>query len=294
MLRFAPSPNGLLHLGHALSARANQLMAWRLGRPLTVRMEDIDRSRSRPEFEGAILEDLAWLGIGWAPPFRRQSAHFAEYNLLLETLRQRGLIYPAFATRREIAEAARVINLPRDPDGAPRVVGEEAIIGTAEIERRRGKEPAAWRLNMAKALAEVDKLTWCAVDSRGANPTAHPADASLWGDVVLARKEIPTSYHLSVVVDDAAQGITEVVRGLDLAPATAVHALLQRLLELPPPRYHHHPLILGVDGRKLAKSTGARSLADLRATGACVVDLIDVLDHVLEKGVSAQLAQFHA
>lgn len=268
MLRFAPSPNGLLHIGHALSAIANERMAAYLGRPLTVRIEDIDTTRARPHFEAAILEDLAWLGIGWTPPLRRQSEHFAEYAEALERLKARGLVYPSFATRREIAEAARTLGLPRDPDGAPRFFGDAPILGEGEAARRRTSDaPAAWRLDMARAVAATGPLSWTEVDALGRDPRQIPADPLAWGDVVLARKETPTSYHLSVTVDDAVQGIGHVVRGRDLLHATSVHRVLQSLLGLPAPAYRHHPLILGPDGRKLSKSNGAESLAALREAG---------------------------
>lgn len=268
MLRFAPSPNGPLHIGHALSALANERMAEAVRRPLTVRMEDIDTTRARPHFEAAILEDLAWLGIGWTPPMRRQSEHFAEYVDALERLRERGLVYPSFATRREIAEAARTLGLPRDPDGAPRFSGDAVILGEDEAARRRAADtPAAWRLDMARAVDGTGDLVWTEVDAVGRASRTVRADPLAWGDVVLARKETPTSYHLSVVLDDAVQAITHVVRGLDLYHSTAVHRVLQALLELPTPLYHHHPLIMGDDGRKLSKSNGAQSLASLRAAG---------------------------
>ncbi len=266
MLRFAPSPNGPLHLGHALSALANARMAEALGRPMTVRIEDIDTARSRPEHEAAILADLDWLGIPWVGPVRRQSEHFPLYREALDRLAARGLVYPSFATRREIAEAARLVGLPRDPDGAPRFPGDEAILGEAEAaRRRRSGEPAAWRLDMGRALAAADAPDWTEVDALGAAPATVAGEAAAWGDVVLARKETPTSYHLSVVVDDAGQGISHVVRGTDLREATAVHRVLQQLLGLPAPLYHHHAL--GPDGRKLSKSAGAEALGALREAG---------------------------
>jgi len=274
MLRFAPSPNGRLHLGHALSALANERMAEALARPLTVRLEDIDRSRSRPEFEAAILDDLAWLGIRWMPPMRRQSEHFADYREALDRLARRGVLYPSFATRREIAEFCREPGVPRDPDGAPLFTGDATILGEAEPARRRKSgEPAAWRLRMPEAAAMAGALTFTATDALGTPTSEIAADPLAWGDVVLARKDTPTSYHLAVVVDDAAQGISHVVRGQDLLAATAVHRVLQALLDLPVPFYHHHRLILGEDGRKLSKSNGARSLAALRADGASPQDI---------------------
>lgn len=268
MLRFAPSPNGLLHLGHALSLLANERMAHALGLPLTVRIEDIDVTRARPEFEAAIFEDVAWLGVAVSPPFRRQSAHFADYRAALERLQAMGLCYPSFATRREIA-AAQPCGGRRDPDGAPLFPGDAAVLGAAEAARRRALgEPAAWRLSMSDALGLIGKpLTMKTVDADGRAAQTAACDPALWGDVVLARKDTPTSYHLSVVVDDAAQGVTHVVRGEDLEAATGVHRVLQALLGLPAPQYHHHPLVLGADGRKLSKSNGAMALAALRDDG---------------------------
>ena len=268
MLRFAPSPTGFLHLGHVASALANERMACALGRPLTVRMEDIDTTRARAHFEDAILDDLAWLGIDWCPPMRRQSAHFGDYAAALEQLSHEGFVYPSFATRREIAEAAHRLGLRPDPDGGPRVRHDTQILGEIEHARRRADgTPAAWRLHMEKAVAATGALTWVEVSADGGDPCLIPADPLAWGDVVLARKETPTSYHLSVTVDDAAQAITHVVRGCDLRCATAVHRVLQTLLGLPAPAYHHHPLVMGPDGRKLSKSNGAESLAALREAG---------------------------
>ncbi|MEM8854314.1 MAG: tRNA glutamyl-Q(34) synthetase GluQRS [Pseudomonadota bacterium] len=265
MLRFAPSPNGPLHKGHALSLLANEAMAKALDTPMTVRMEDIDRSRARPHFEAAILDDIAWLGVAWQPPMRRQSEHFAAYEDALSRLRDADLIYPSFATRKEIAAAKATRWAGRDPDGAPRFAGDEAVIGPEETARRRAEDaPAAWRLRMDRALEAVGVQTFTEVDGLGGNPAQVATDPAAWGDVVLARKEVPTSYHLSVVVDDAAQAITHVVRGADLRPATAIHRLLQALLGLAAPAYHHHRLILCANGRKLSKSSGATSLAATR------------------------------
>lgn len=274
MLRFAPSPNGLLHLGHALSILANERMAGSLGLPLTLRIEDIDRSRARPAFEQAIVDDMVWLGVAWQPPMRRQSEHFDAYRAALDALAGRGLVYPSFATRREIAEACREPGAPRDPDGAPLFAGDAAILGEREAARRRARgEPAAWRLRMADAAALAGPLAMETVDADGRPLPPCPVDPLAWGDVVLARKDTPTSYHLAVVVDDAAQGITHVVRGEDLLAATAVHRVLQTLLGLPAPAYHHHRLILGDDGRKLSKSNGAKSLSALRADGVSAADI---------------------
>ncbi len=281
MLRFAPSPNGLLHRGHALSLLANEAMAAALGLPLTVRMEDIDRSRARPAFETAILEDIAWLGVDWQRPMRRQSEHFDLYRDALSRLSARGLVYPSFATRREIAEALPA-GAPRDPDGAPRFSGDAAVLGEAEAaHRRRSGEPAAWRLDMRAAVALTGAPSFATVDALGAATGEATTDPLAWGDVVLARKDTPTSYHLSVVLDDAAQGITHVVRGADLLAATAVHRVLQTLLDLPAPAYRHHGLILGPDGRKLSKSNGAESLRALAEGGLTPGALRDTLTPML-------------
>ncbi|RAI03858.1 tRNA glutamyl-Q(34) synthetase GluQRS [Acuticoccus sediminis] len=268
MLRFAPSPNGPLHLGHALSAIANERMAAALDRPLRLRMEDIDRIRCRPEYEAMILEDLAWLRVVWTPPLRRQSTRFDRYATVLAELTRRGLVYPSFASRREIADHARVVGVARDPDGAPRFSGDAAVIGAEEAERRRQLgAPAAWRLDMARAVNEVGRPGWTEIGPSGAGRTAAHFDPMSWGDVVLARKETPTSYHLSVVVDDADDGISHIVRGADLLTATAVHRVLQVLLGFPTPLYHHHGLVLGEDGRKLSKSNGALGLGAMRQAG---------------------------
>lgn len=268
MLRFAPSPNGRLHKGHALSALANDAMAKTLGRPLLLRMEDIDRARCRAEHEDAILADLDWLGICWQPPLLRQSDRFEAYGDLITQLAEEGLLVPSVMTRREISHAAVAQGLPRDPDGAPIVDDERALIGAAEFDRRLSEgAPAAFRLDMAEALRRTGALTMTSVDARGGHAETVPVNPAAWGNVVLARKETPTSYHLSVVADDAAQAVSHVVRGDDLFAATAVHRVLQVLFDWPAPYYHHHRLVLGADGRKLSKSNGAESLAALREAG---------------------------
>jgi glutamyl-Q tRNA(Asp) synthetase len=264
VFRFAPSPNGYLHLGHAYSALLNADLARAAGGRLLLRIEDIDATRCRPDYEAAIYEDLRWLGIAWEEPLRRQSEHFTDYRAALQTLDGRGLIYPSFESRAEIARRAA----GRDPDGAPRYDGAARSLSAAERGRRiEAGEPYAWRLDMEKALAIVPSLSW------SENGCAISADPSAWGDAVLARKETPTSYHLSVVIDDAAQGVTDVVRGEDLRPATSVHRLLQALLGLPAPRYRHHRLILDGDGNKLSKSTQATGLRELRAQGVTPADI---------------------
>jgi glutamyl-Q tRNA(Asp) synthetase len=270
VFRFAPSPNGDLHLGHAFSALINADRARAAGGRLLLRIEDIDAARCRPEYEAAIYEDLAWLGLGWEQPVRRQSEHYDDYRAALARLDEQGLVYPSFESRAEVAElVAEREPWPRDPDGVPLYPGDAKAMPPAEREWRiAAGAPYALRLDMPAALAPVGKLTW---GETGAGPAGETgtvaADPAAWGDVVLARKDTPTSYHLSVVVDDAAQGVTDVVRGRDLFHATAVHRLLQALLGLPAPRYHHHRLILDADGKKLSKSTAATALRELRAQG---------------------------
>lgn len=273
--RFAPSPNGYLHLGHALSACLNFDSARETGGRFLLRIEDIDRTRCRPGFETAIYEDLAWLGLKWETPVRRQSEEFAAYRAALGRLAEMGLVYPSFESRREIArlvaERERSGPWPRDPDGAPLYPGSARRMDAAEqIRRIASGAPYALRLDMTAAIARAPgSLTWV---ETGRGPHGDTgivaAEPAVWGDVVLARKETPTSYHLSVVIDDAVQGATHVVRGQDLFAATSLHRLLQALLDLPAPTYRHHRLILDADGRKLAKSTGATALRALRAHGA--------------------------
>jgi glutamyl-Q tRNA(Asp) synthetase len=279
ILRFAPSPNGHLHLGHAYSALLNDDMARERNGRLLLRIEDIDTQRCRPEYEAAIYEDLRWLGIAWEEPVRRQSEHFADYAAAIAKLEARDLLYPSFESRSEIAalvaERDRQGRWPRDPDGAPLYPGRARKMPAAERERRRrAGEPYALRLAMDAALAQAGVLTW---NETGSGPQGQTGLVTTtpqrWGDVVLARKELPTSYHLSVVIDDALQGVTEVVRGQDLFWATAVHRLLQTLLGLPEPAYHHHRLILDAEGRKLSKATQATSLRELRAAGLGAADI---------------------
>jgi glutamyl-Q tRNA(Asp) synthetase len=277
VFRFAPSPNGYLHLGHALSALLNADRAAAARGRLLLRIEDIDATRCRPAYETAIYEDLAWLGLQWEQPVRRQSEHYNDYRAALAKLHALGLIYPSFESRAEIARLVteRGSNWPRDPDGAPLYPGGAKSMAPGERGRHIASgEPYALRLDMTAALARTGPLTWTETGEgpSGETGTAN-ADPSAWGDVILGRKETPTSYHLSVVVDDAAQGVTDIVRGRDLFHATSVHRLLQTLLGLPRPRYHHHRLILDSDGRKLSKSTAATALRELRAQGATAADM---------------------
>ena len=265
VFRFAPSSNGYLHLGHALSALLNAERAKAAGGRLLLRIEDIDETRCRPEYETAIYEDLAWLGLEFAPPVHRQSEHYDDYRTALVRLDALGLIYPSFESRAEIARLA----VGHDPDGAPLYSGAAKSMTADERARRMAAEPFALRLDIAEALNRAGSLTWEETGAGPANETGSIAATPLaWGDVILARKETPTSYHLAVVIDDAAQGVTDVVRGRDLFHATSVHRLLQALLGLPQPRYHHHRLILDADGGKLSKSTLATGLRELREQGA--------------------------
>jgi glutamyl-Q tRNA(Asp) synthetase len=268
IFRFAPSPNGYLHLGHAYSALLNAKMAHETGGRLLLRIEDIDIARCRLEYERAIYEDLAWIGFKWEKPVRRQSQHLADYARALASLRGRGLIYPCFCTRGDILRAiSGRPDWPRDPDGSPLYPGTCRHLNTAERMARRARgERAAWRLDMENALSAVVSLSWSEYDTENA-PHEIRAEPQAWGDVILARRDTATSYHISVVVDDAKQGITDVVRGKDLFASTSVHRLLQELLGVPAPRYRHHDLITDASGHKLSKSRGSPALRDLRASG---------------------------
>ena len=279
VFRFAPSPNGYLHLGHALSALLNADIAHANSGRLLLRVEDIDPARCRPEYETAIYEDLTWLGVRWEAPVRRQSEHWGTYRDALDRLHAAGLTYPSFESRADIARlvAEREVQgpWPRDPDGAPLYPGDARSMSDAERARRiEAGEPYALRLDMGAAITRASALTWA---ESGTGPDGETgtisADPSMWGDVILARKETPTSYHLAVVVDDAAQGVTDVVRGRDLYHATAVHRLLQVLLGLSAPRYHHHRLVLDEAGNKLSKSTQSTGLRELRARGVTPGDV---------------------
>lgn len=251
--RFAPSPTGRLHLGHAYSALLGHRLAREAGGQFLLRIEDIDTGRCRDEFVDGIAEDLRWLGLDWDGPARRQSDHFADYEAALDRLRGTGLIYRCTCTRADIAAAA---SAPHGPGGA-------VYPGTCRTAGHGAEQPYAWRLDMAGAVALAGPLSW--EDATTGTVAAEPAP---FGDVVLARKDAPASYHLAVTVDDALQGITDVVRGEDLFAATHVHRLLQALLGLPVPRYRHHRLLTGPDGRRLAKRDGAATIAALRAGGA--------------------------
>ncbi|MCB1521666.1 MAG: tRNA glutamyl-Q(34) synthetase GluQRS [Hyphomicrobiaceae bacterium] len=282
--RFAPSPNGPLHLGHALSALVGFQWARSGKRRFLVRIEDIDPQRSCAEHVAGILEDLDWLGIVSDGPLRRQSEHLDDYRAATRQLEKMGLVYPCFATRGEIAaeirrRAANGVLTPADPDGTPLYPGICRDLPQEVVERRKSAgEPFALRIDMARALAMASRLanglplTFLAEDDAG-NLVRRAADPSRWGDAVIVRKDTPTSYHLAVVVDDALQGVTRVTRGEDLLAATDLHRLLQVLLGLPEPRYHHHALLRGPDGRKLSKSEGAESLGQLRARGVTPAEI---------------------
>ena len=250
VFRFAPSPNGLLHLGHAYSALLNAQMAAQADGRLLLRIEDTDESRSRPEFVEAILEDLQWLGIAWEAPVRIQSEHFADYQANLERLWNMGAVYPCFCSRKKAQAESLSI---RDPDGQSHYGGTCRALSRAEAEQRivRG-DIHGWRIDMARA--------------------GEP-DAAAWGDAMIAKRHVGSSYHIAVVTDDALQGVTHVVRGLDIEPATPLHRLLQRLLGLPTPHYVHHDLIRDAEGKKLSKSLSSTALRELRGEGVTAEDI---------------------
>ena len=261
--RFAPSPTGLLHLGHAYSA----LIGWRAARQANgkflLRIEDIDTARCREEFVDAILEDLTWLGLDWDGPVRRQSEHLDDYRAALDKLEAQGLVYPCFCTRAAIkAEIARAVDAPQGEEG-PLYPGACRNLGEGErSERIAAGESFALRLDVAKAAARAGPLFW--EDEEQGAIAARPETL---GDVVLARKDTPTSYHLAVTVDDALQGVTFVTRGEDLFAATHIHRLLQALLGLPTPRYRHHMLLTDASGKRFAKRDKALTLRALREAG---------------------------
>ena len=274
VFRFAPSPNGLLHLGHAYSALLNEQEARRHGGRLLLRIEDIDRLRSRSEHVQAIFEDLDWLGIAFDGPVRFQSAHMDDYSKAADSLRRRGLLFACDCTRQRVAQEAkaRALACPdqvsSDPDGAPLYAGH--CLHTPPLH----DQPVAWRLRMQAALqtVAVGDLGYQAfaghTQSGGSDWLTRPVAPQRWGDAVLLRKDIATSYHLSVVVDDALQGVSHVVRGRDLEAATDLHRLLQALLGLPSPHYYHHDLITDAEGAKLAKSRMSKPLRLWREEGA--------------------------
>ena len=275
--RFAPSPTGYLHRGHAFSALTAFDAARAAGSRFVLRIEDIDATRCRPQFEAAIYEDLAWLGLDWETPIRRQSEHLADYGAALRELSERGLTYRCFRTRREVAEA-----IESAPHGAMEAFRGEALPPDEEARRVAAGEPYAWRLSLdaaTRALPEEKGGGFGALtfEEQGEGPNgergAIQARPELGGDVVLARKDVGVAYHLAVVVDDAGQGITEVIRGQDLFEATHVQRLLQALLALPTPTYRHHRLLTGPDGKRFAKRDRAQTLRELRASGMTAAEL---------------------
>lgn len=285
VLRFAPSPNGWLHLGHAYSALFAFDMARRLGGRLLLRIEDIDIGRCREEYLEGIYEDLAWLGIEWETPVRRQSEHFTDYEAALRKLRSMGLVYPCFATRKEINDAILASDIPlqawpSDPDGAPLYPGIYKNMPKARLNELMWEGRSyAWRLDMEKAVREAVRINGGPITFHedGESPRGDTGlisiEPELFGDVVIARKDVPTSYHLAVTVDDALQGVTLVTRGQDLFSATYIHRILQVLLGLPAPRYHHHGLIRDDTGRRLSKSAKDMGLKELRAEGITPADI---------------------
>lgn len=281
LTRFAPSPTGDLHLGHAYSAVLAHDAARAAGGQYLIRIDDIDGSRSREKYVGASLADLAWLGLGWDSEPVRQSARLGDYAAALGTLRARNLVYPCFCTRADIAAS---LSAPHGPSGAV-YPGTCRTLSKTEHQRRMAAEPHCWRLDMARAVTHVGALTW---EEQGEGP--RPADPLAHGDIVLARKDAPASYHLASTLDDAAMGVTHVIRGADLIAATDVHRLLQALLDLPTPLYRHHALVCGSDGKRLAKRDAAASLAVLRATGVDGGALAaDLLAGRLPTGYSLQM-----
>ena len=265
VLRFAPTPNGRLHLGHAYSALCNQRWTEALKGRLLLRIEDTDPTRCKPEFEASILDDLAWLGIVFDGPPRRQSEHPVDYADALAKLEARGLVYPCFCTRGQIARASAG---GRDPDGAPLHRGGCVAVSARETrERLAAGEPAALRLDVARALACVQAPLFWREYGEGAEERRVEAAPEAWGDIVLRGKGRPATYHLAVVVDDRLQQVSDVVRGRDLFASTSAHRLLQELLGYGAPRYRHHRLVLDVTGAKMSKSASSRPLAALRAGG---------------------------
>jgi glutamyl-Q tRNA(Asp) synthetase len=282
VFRFAPSPNGYLHLGHAASAWLNFELARRTGGRFLLRIEDIDLGRTREGFVEAIYEDLAWLGFDWEEPVLRQSQNFCSYQSAADRLADLGVLYPCFATRAEIGSAAREAGLGLDPDGAPVYPGLHRGMSSVEIgQRKDAGQPFAMRIDMARAVDLVDRKLAGGLTYRellgGSTSQRCTCDPIAWGDVIVQRKDVPTSYHLAVVVDDAGQGVTHIVRGADLQKATAIHRLLQVLLDLPEPVYLHHGLVLDEGGRKLSKSDSATSLRSLREAGLRPEDILNRL-----------------
>ncbi len=300
--RFAPSPNGWLHLGHAYSAMLGARQASENGGTFLLRLEDIDIGRARPHFIDGIYQDLEWLGLEWPTRVLLQSTRFEAYEQALKTLRDMDLVYPCWATRREILDAIPdPATWPRDPDGAPLYPGLYRDLPDSERKRRMWEGTSyAWRLDMKKAIAWVQKnisqpLTYTEHNSiggsplegsplEGSSPQTILTDPAAYGDVVLARKDVPTSYHLAVVVDDASQNITQVTRGRDLMPATHIHRLLQALLGLATPDYFHHELVRDTQGRRLSKTAGDHGFRELRQQGMSPEAVIALLPPPIGEG----------
>jgi glutamyl-Q tRNA(Asp) synthetase len=281
LTRFAPSPTGDLHLGHAYSAVLAHDAARAANGRFVIRIDDIDGSRSREDYVAASLADLVWLGLAWHGEPVRQSARLGDYATALDTLRARGLVYSCFCTRADIAAS---LSAPHGPSG-PVYPGTCRDLPAAERERRMAIEPHCWRLDMARAVLTTGALAWeeQGQGERIADPRAH-------GDIVLARKDAPASYHLASTLDDAMMGVSHIIRGADLLASTDVHRLLQALLGLPTPLYRHHPLVCGPDGKRLAKRDAAASLASLRAAGVDGPALAaDLLAARLPTGYSLQM-----
>jgi glutamyl-Q tRNA(Asp) synthetase len=287
VFRFAPTPNGRLHLGHAYSALLNGEGARRHQGDLLLRMEDLDRSRCKPRYEAAILDDLAWLGVSFAPVIRHQSEHGADYAAAYEKLRRSGVLYPCSCSKAEVETASRAAELGRDPDGAPLYAG---------VCRRRSPKVTegapTWRLDMAKALALAPgEISWREF-GESEEERAQRADPTAWGDVALRRRGAPATYHIAVVVDDALQGVTDVTRGRDLFAATSLHRLLQCLLGLPAPRYRHHRLVLDSQGEKMSKSASSTPLARLREDGISASEIRSALGLDVARGTSRVNVRF--
>jgi len=273
--RFAPSPTGYLHLGHVRSALQGWRAARSAGGQFLLRLEDIDPTRCRHEYAAAILEDLAWLGLGWDGPVRKQSEHFDDYRRALDRLEAMGVLYPCFCTRREIQdEITRAGGAPHAQSGPPYPGTCRRLDSRRRAEKRRSGIDYALRLDLARALALTGAIEWIEEGENGAHRKL--ADPAPLGDVVLARKDVPTSYHLAVTVDDAVQGVTLVTRGEDLATSTHVHRVLQALLDLPTPRYRHHGLVMDAAGRRLSKRNQAMTVRAMRESGISRAEIIDL------------------
>jgi glutamyl-Q tRNA(Asp) synthetase len=288
VFRFAPTPNGRLHLGHAYSALVNAQGARRYGGDLLLRMEDLDRSRCRPEYEAAIVDDLAWLGVSFKTAIRRQSGHSSDYAEAYEKLRSLGVLYPCSCAKADVAKASRAAGLGRDPDGAPLYAG----VCRHRSQRRLGEGALTWRLDMTKARGLAPGKIFWREFGEGDEERAQLADPAAWGDVALRRRGAPATYHVAVAVDDALQGVTDVTRGRDLFAATSLHRLLQCLLGLPAPRYRHHRLVLDAQGEKMSKSASSTPLALLRETGVSAAEIRSALGLERALGMSRISVQF--